>query len=169
MSPARTPGLTACDSGFLGFQDSPVDPRHLGIGVSQGDRSGQVDAVSAVDPAKVQHHQVPIPHHALAGVGVREGGIGTARDDRFERAPLETGRFLMRQSILAANSCSFRPARDLANNLDRDNREQLPAFAQHFNLVRVFHDAQLLDHAIGRHERSTPVIVQAPGEIASRD
>ena len=92
MSPARTPGLTAAIAACLSLEDRAIHPLHLGVWLAERHGPGQVDAVSAVDPAKVQHDEVTLLQHSVPGVGVRQGRVRSAGDDGFERAALETGR-----------------------------------------------------------------------------
>ena len=85
-------GLDRSDCRALSLQHGLIDPSHFRIGLPYSDRAGQVDAVSAVDPAKVQHDQVPLPECPVPRMGMGPCGIRSAGDNRLERAALETRR-----------------------------------------------------------------------------
>jgi len=106
----------------LGVQHRPVNAIHLSIRLPYGDGSSQVDAVSAVDPAKVQHDEVAVPEHPVTRMGMRERRVRPARHDGFEGAPFESGGFdapvdLRREFLLG------HPGLHVADDLDRDRRQ----------------------------------------------
>src|SRR5688572_26965497 len=80
-------GLDRSDRRPLRVEYRLVNSSHFRIGLAYGNCPGQVDAVSAVDPAKVQHDQVPFPECPLTGMGMGTRRIRPARYDRLERAP----------------------------------------------------------------------------------
>ena len=140
------------DGRLLRFGDCPVDANSFCRRRPKHDRPREVDAVSAVDTAKVQHDQVAGAHRAVRGPPVGQRRARARRHNRIkcwpgEAGPPQAGLEGLRHVLLAL------ARRQVGNHSQGHGRNTPRSLAHPFDLPLVFDQAPALNHVLRRDQR----------------
>ena len=160
------PGLTAAMAASLGVEDCVINltsPRRRG---ANGDRSGQITAVSVQDAAKVQHHEVAGREDPVTRPMMRQRRVRARRDDRVEGQPLVSRVPHRRLDRHATTVRSVTPGRTADTAASTTGASRRAASRSVACSDRVLDDARLFDEARRRVELE-PRVPRAPLAPAS--